>query len=130
MNTYTLLLTTHVGSAAISITFFIVRGIWALNGSPMLRAKFVRIAPHVIDTILLASAIALAIMIHQYPGTTGWLTVKVVALVCYIGLGMATLKGKTHGVRAAAFAAAVATFAFIVSVALTHNPLGIFSLAG
>jgi uncharacterized membrane protein SirB2 len=81
-----------------------------------------------VDTVLLASAIVLTIIIGQYPFVDGWLTVKLIALGVYIALGMIALKrGRTKTIRAAAFVAAVLVFVFIVSVALTHNPYGIFA---
>jgi uncharacterized membrane protein SirB2 len=131
----------HITSAAISIAGFFVRGLWMLADSPMgtrrgprdkdvpladsprLQERWVRIAPHVIDTILLASAIYLAVTSQQYPGVHPWLTAKVVALVAYVLLGTIALKrGKTRRIRRAAWLGALATFAYIVGVALTRNP--------
>jgi uncharacterized membrane protein SirB2 len=91
--------------------------------SPQLQRRWVSIVPHVIDTILLASAIALTVLIQQYPLVNGWLTAKVLALVIYIGLGTLALKrGKTKTVRTAAWLAALLTFGYIVAVAVYHNP--------
>ena len=78
----------HVSCVAISYTLFVLRGVWMLLQSPLLQQRWVRVAPHVVDTALLASAIAMAVTIRQYPLVAGWLTAKVVALFCYIGLGM------------------------------------------
>ena len=115
---------THIGCAAISYTLFVVRGIWMLRGSAMLHQAWVRAVPHIVDTILLASAIALAITTHQYPVATAWLSAKVIALVLYIALGMLALRlGKTRGIRITAWIAAQAVFGYIVAVALTRNPL-------
>jgi uncharacterized membrane protein SirB2 len=112
----------HVTSAAISITGFFVRGLWMLADSPRLQERWVRIAPHVVDTILLASAIYLAVTIQQYPGVNQWLTAKIVALVFYVVLGSVGLKrGKTKAIRIAAWLGALATFAYIVGVAVTRN---------
>jgi uncharacterized membrane protein SirB2 len=87
----------------------------------------VRIAPHVVDTVLLASAIYLAVTIQQYPGVAQWLTAKVVALVFYVVLGSIGLKrGKTKAIRVAAWLSALATFAYIVGVALTRNATVVF----
>ena len=122
--TYAIFKAIHVVSAAASITLFAVRGGWMIAAPDRLRLRWVRIAPHVIDTVLLASAIALAIMIRNYPGTHGWLTAKVLALVAYIVLGSIALKrGRTQRVRIAAFV----TFAYIVSVAVTKSPAGFFA---
>ena len=115
---------THIGCAAISYTLFVVRGIWMLRSSAMLHQAWVRAVPHIVDTILLASAIALAITTHQYPVATAWLSAKVIALVLYIALGMLALRlGKTRGIRITAWIAAQAVFGYIVAVALTRNPL-------
>jgi uncharacterized membrane protein SirB2 len=114
----------HVTTAAVSYALFFVRGIWMINGSPRLNERWVRIVPHVNDTLLLAAAIWMTILIHQYPGTHAWLTAKLVALMVYIGLGTVALKrGKTQRVRIAAWLAAQAVFLYIVAVALTRNPL-------
>ena len=111
-----------MASAAASISLFLLRGMWMLNDQLALRGRWVRIVPHVIDTILLASAIAMVVMSQQYPFYASWLTAKVLALLVYIGLGMVALKrGKTKRVRAVAFVGAVATFAYIVGVAVTRS---------
>lgn len=120
---YFLLKHLHMTFAALSGGLFLVRGSWMLADSALLQRRWVRIAPHIIDSLLLASAIALAVISHQYPGPMPWLTAKVVALVAYILLGTVALKrGRTKPVRAAAFAAALATFGYIVAVAATKNP--------
>lgn len=122
---YAVLKALHVGCAAASIAFFCVRGAWMLAAPERLRRNWVRVLPHVVDTVLLASAIALAVMLRNYPLTHGWLTAKVVGLFAYIALGTIALKrGRTRGIRIAAFAGAIVTFAYIVSVARTMSPAG------
>jgi uncharacterized membrane protein SirB2 len=114
----------HMGCAALSGSFFLLRGVWMLRAPAMLQRRWVRVAPHVVDTLLLASALGLAAWSHQYPGQQPWLTAKVGALLGYIVLGSIALKrGRTKGQRQAAFAAALALFAYIVSVAVTKRPL-------
>jgi uncharacterized membrane protein SirB2 len=113
----------HMTFAGLSGAFFLVRGIWMLCESDLLQRKWVRIAPHVIDTLLLTFALILVFWSGQYPGAQGWLTAKVIALLLYIVLGTVALKrGKTRAVRMVAFFAALAVFAYIVAVALTRNP--------
>jgi uncharacterized membrane protein SirB2 len=117
----------HVSCAAISFALFFLRGIWSFNGSPIMQQRWVKIAPHVVDTLLLASALALAFTIQQYPFVDGWLTAKFFGLVLYILLGTIALKyGKTKAVRVSAWLAALAVFAYIVLVAKQHNPLPFF----
>jgi uncharacterized membrane protein SirB2 len=114
----------HVLSAIASYTLFFLRGIWSMNNSPVMRQRWIKIVPHIVDTSLLASALAMAFMIHQYPFIDGWLTAKFFALLLYIGLGSVALKyGKTKRTRLSAWLAAQATFIYIVLVAASHNPL-------
>jgi uncharacterized membrane protein SirB2 len=126
---YPLLLALHVGCAASSIAFFIVRGCWMLRTPARLVQRWVRVLPHVVDTVLLASAIGLALLLRNYPGTHAWLTAKVTGLAAYVVLGSIALRrGRTRRARIAAFVAAVATFAYIVSVAITKSPAGPLAL--
>ncbi len=128
---YAALKALHVGSAVLSITGFTARGVLMLKGSPLLQASFVRIAPHVIDTVLLSSAIALAWLSGQYPIAQAWLTAKVVALLAYIVLGAVALRhGPTLRVRAIAFFLALCTVAYIVCVALTRQAAGPIAFFG
>ena len=114
----------HVATALISISGFTIRGIWMLMDSPRLRAKWVKVVPHINDTLLLVSAIILAVQMSQVPFVHSWLTAKVLGLLVYIGLGMVALRfGKTKPVKALAFLSAIAVFVYIVLVALTKNPL-------
>ena len=73
MSSYLLLKSIHIVTAIISISGFIVRGIWMMQSSAMLQKRWVKIAPHINDTILLLSAIALVIISAQYPGSSGWI---------------------------------------------------------
>ena len=121
---YLALKLTHISCAAISYALFVVRGIWMMLDSGLLRKRWVRTVPHVVDTVLLASAIAMAVIGQQYPLVMPWLTAKVVALVAYIALGMVALKyGSTITIRVSAWIAAQAVFVYIVAVALTRNPM-------
>ena len=121
----------HVGSVGLSIAGFIARGVLMLRGSPLLKSRFVRVAPHVVDTALLASAVWLAWFLRQYPFVDGWITAKVLGLLAYIALGTIALRrGRSLRVRAAAFAAALATVAYVVTVALAHDPRGPLALLG
>ncbi len=117
----------HIGTAVLSISLFVLRGALMLGSPERLARRWARIVPHLIDTVLLGSALWLAWHLGA-DGTRGWLGAKVIALVAYIVLGSIALKrGRTRGVRIAAFAGAVATFAYIVSVAVTKSSLGFFA---
>jgi uncharacterized membrane protein SirB2 len=126
---YLTLKAVHSACAILSISGFTLRGILMLLESPLLATRFARVAPHVVDTVLLASALWLAALIGQYPFVEGWLTAKLLALIAYIVLGTVALKrARSKTVRAAAFALALVTAAYIVSVALTRDPRGFLAL--
>ena len=121
---YVALKLVHVSCVVLSYTLFVVRGVWMMCDSALLNARWVKIVPHVIDSVLLVSAVTMAVMIRQYPFVAPWITAKVLALFAYIMLGtMALKRGKTRRMRVAAWIAAQVVFIYIVAVALTRNPL-------
>jgi uncharacterized membrane protein SirB2 len=112
----------HITCAVLSGSLFLLRGIWMLRESPILQWRTVRILPHIIDTVLLTSAITMVVWSGQYPFVQNWLTAKVLALIVYIVLGSVALKaGTTKTARVIAFIAALSVFIFIVLVALTKQ---------
>ncbi|MFZ6771688.1 SirB2 family protein [Undibacterium sp. SXout7W] len=114
----------HITCAGLSGLLFVLRGIWAVRGAGMLQKTWVKVLPHVIDTILLASAVTLAVLSGQYPFEQSWLTAKLLALLAYILLGTIAIKrGRTAGTRLSAMIAALAVFAYIVAVAITKQAL-------
>jgi uncharacterized membrane protein SirB2 len=113
----------HLACAVLSYAGFVARGIGMMLEARWMTRRWVRIAPHVVDTVLLASAIALAVLSAQYPLARPWLTAKVIALAAYIALGMVALRrGRTRRQRIAAWLAAQAVFLYIVAVAFTRSP--------
>jgi len=125
---YLALRSVHIACAILTITLFVLRGGLMLANSPWQQNVALRYLPHAVDTVLLTTALMLTSVIHQYPFAAGWLTTKVVLLVVYIVLGSIALKrGRTKQIRVAAFIAALATIAYLVTVARTHHPLGIFA---
>ena len=125
---YLQILMIHVGCVIASGSLFCARGCMMLAGLRATNHTALRRISVAIDSLLLAAAIALTTIIHQYPFVRAWLTVKVVLLVVYIALGVFALRrGRTRATRAACFAAAIIVFLFIVTVARTHDPMGIFA---
>ncbi|WP_334187209.1 SirB2 family protein [Noviherbaspirillum sp.] len=114
----------HITCALLSGSFFLLRGIWMMTDSPLLARRWVRTVPHMVDSVLLLSALTLAFWSGQYPFVQPWLTAKVGALICYIVLGSVALKyGKPKPVCLACLVLALAVFGFIIGTALTKDPL-------
>ncbi|HEX5636868.1 MAG TPA: SirB2 family protein [Gammaproteobacteria bacterium] len=125
---YSVLKSIHIGCVVLSISGFILRGIWMMNASALLQHSLTRRLPHIIDTLLLASALIMAYLSSQYPMQQPWLTAKLFALLVYIGLGMVALRfGKTAKIRVLAWLLAVLVFFYIVLVAISRNPVPFFS---
>ena len=117
----------HIICMILSYILFSLRGIWMIQGSSLLKLRWVKILPHVIDTILLTSAITLVTMIQQYPGLNIWISAKIGALLLYILLGMMAFRfGKTRKIKIISWILAQIVFFYIVLVALTKNPTLIF----
>jgi uncharacterized membrane protein SirB2 len=113
----------HVISVILSYLLFMLRGIWMMQNSSILQRRWVKILPHVIDTVLLASAVTLVTMIQQYPGMSTWLSTKIGGLLLYIILGMMALRfGKSRKIKIISWITAQIVFFYIVLVALTKNP--------
>ena len=119
----------HITCALLTIVSFSLRGYWMLVDSQLLQHKLVRILPHMVDTVLLASAVALTITIQQYPFQDAWLTAKLFALLVYIAFGtMALKRGRTKRTRAVYFVLSIATFVYIFSVARSHQAIPWFDV--
>ncbi|MDO8271585.1 MAG: SirB2 family protein [Gammaproteobacteria bacterium] len=119
---YTFIKIVHMTCAMLSILGFLGRGILKINESPIVEKKLVKVLPHVIDTVLLVSAIALVVMSGQYPWVAPWVGAKVLGLIVYIGLGVVVMRtAKTRQTRIIAFALALVTAAYILMVASTKT---------
>jgi uncharacterized membrane protein SirB2 len=118
----------HIAAVLASGGLFFLRGLILHLGGQWSMAAPVRYISYTIDTILLTAALMLATILHQYPFVHGWLTMKVVLLVVYVALGSYALKrGRTRNARVRFWLAALIVYAFIISVARAHQPLGIFA---
>jgi uncharacterized membrane protein SirB2 len=122
--TYLALKHFHMSMAALSIALFLVRGAWRMMNSPRLQRAWVSRVPHLVDSLLLGSALGLSWWSGMSPAGQPWLAAKIVALIAYIALGSVALKyGRTPLQRTTAFAAALVSVGYIVLTAITKNPL-------
>ena len=126
MASFELLKLLHMSCAFLSISGFALRGYWMLTDDHRLRLRTVRVLPHLLDTLLLGSAVGMLVIWQVNPFAVTWLLAKIIALLGYIGLGMVAFRfGATRRVRRTAYCLALLTAAYIVSVAYTKSPLGL-----
>lgn len=126
---YVLVKYVHVVSVALSLTGFFLRGILMMRDAPLLHARWVKVLPHINDTVLLVAALSLAAMSGQYPFVVGWVTAKVLGVTAYIILGALALRdASTRTMRIVCWFASLAVFGWIVSVAMSRQPLGFLAL--
>ena len=122
---YILVKYVHVASVILSVTGFFLRGILMIRDSPLINARWIKVLPHINDTILLIAALSLAAMSGQYPFVVDWVTAKVLGVIAYIILGTLALRAaSTRKMRIICWLAALAVFGWIVSVALSRQPAG------
>ncbi len=96
----------------------------ARRGAPSNPAHgWLRVTPHVVDTLLLLAGIGLALLIRQYPFVNGWLTAKLFALIAYIGVGHVAVR-RAHSARGkvGAWLLGLAIVLYIYAVAVSKNP--------
>ena len=128
---YGILKAVHQTAVALSVTGFFARGLASLLGAEWVRGRLARSLPHVVDSVLLLSALLLTWTLRLTPDSAPWLLAKIAGLLVYIGLGTLALRpGRPPRVRAVAWVAALATFGWIVSVAITKTPAGFLALHG
>lgn len=119
---YSTLKIIHVCVAIVTISGFLLRGYWMMTGTARLQQRWVRVLPHIIDTVFLLAGIGLIMTLHLQVMQNSWLLMKIAALIVYIVLGTIALKrGATRKIRVTAFMLAVLTFAYIAGVALTKS---------
>lgn len=111
----------HMSFALLSGVLFTLRGAFMLGGAGWPAWRPVRIGSYLIDTILLTSAIALAIRSAQYPLVQHWLTLKVLAVLVYIAAGVVAMRAHSRTARTLAYVGALLLFAIILKLAFTKQ---------
>ena len=118
----------HQGAVALSFTGFFARGCGMLVSAEWVRGRAARTWPHIVDTVLLLSALMLAYRLRLTPANAPWLMAKIVGLVFYVGLGAVALRAGSRKVRTSAWVAALLVYGYIVAVAISKDPLGPLTL--
>lgn len=129
MSLFAYLKLVHVSCAIVSISGFALRGYWRISDNPLREHKVTRLLPHVVDTLLLGTAIGMLVVWQLSPLALPWVTAKIVALLVYIGLGMVVMRfARSRRGRVIAYVMALFTACYIVSVACTRSALGFLLL--
>ena len=128
---YTTLKLIHVSAVTVSFFGFAARGLGALRDASWVRHPLARTLPHMVDTVLLLSAVGMLYIVRLPPWEQPWLRAKIIGLLVYIALGSLALRPTLTGrafrlkrVSGSAWIGALVLFAYIVSVALTKTPWG------
>lgn len=116
-----MLKTIHLTLAYATVLGFVVRGFWSLTDSALRSQKWVKIVPHVIDTLLLVLGVAMAVQLSISP-LEGWLAAKLVGLLAYIGFGVLTMRAAGTPAKLVGFVGALASVGYIFAVAFARNP--------
>ena len=120
--------TIHIAFVTLSFAGFFVRGIWMLKDSKLLQQRWVKISPQIVDTVLLVSAIVLAVQLRVSPLEQAWLMAKIIALLLYIAAGLVALRfGRSRRIRLNAWLFGLVIYLYIVSVALSKSVMGWFA---
>ena len=118
----------HIGTVMLSGAVLLLRGMaHNLFNASWAMAWPVRSLSYTIDTVLLTAALMLMTIVRQYPFVDSWLTMKVMLVLVYIFLGYMALRGATKRVRWLNLGGVALVYGFIISIARTHSPLGIFA---
>jgi len=124
---YAILKHSHLLIISIAFIVFFVRGILMMRNSPTASHKVFKVLPHILYTLLLVTGIWLAVILHFSPMQQPWLLAKIIALVIYVVLGVLTFKHPNLATRKILWLLNLTVFAYIVSVAISKNPLGFFA---
>jgi uncharacterized membrane protein SirB2 len=119
----------HIFCAVLSASLFFARGVLILKHG-RIRQKLLRIIPHLIDTLLLATALMMVFQWQLNPLHHPWLLAKIIALLLYIWMGLMAFRysrGKAQ--RLAWWLGALLVVAYIFTTAFTKNPMAFFLMA-
>lgn len=128
MTSFSTLLSVHLISIALSVGLLTLRFWLRYQKHPQAFARWTRIVPPVVDTVLLLSGIALMAKAHILPfsGQAQWLTEKLFGVIIYIVLGFIALDYRrmhSQQARIIAFPLALVVLYIIIKLATTKVPL-------
>ena len=128
---YLIIKNIHMAFATLTIIGFLLRGYWRISGSSFYKSRAMKVLPHTVDALFLATGVWLIVMLNLNPMQHPWLLAKFVALFAYVGLGMIAFRfGRSQEIMLSAFVGAVASFTFVVGAAMAKSPLSWLAYGG
>ncbi len=114
----------HLTAIALSLLFLILQVVTQVMDSKMKDAKWLKVLPHIINTVLIITAVGLCVTLAQYPFVHDWVTSKLIGLVAYVLLAIVAVKwARTNAMRVFALIGAVAWLVLTGKVAISKAPL-------
>ncbi|MGY5956844.1 invasion regulator SirB2 [Kosakonia sp. BK9b] len=128
MSAFKILITLHLTSVALTISLFALRYWWRWSAHPRAQARWVRIVPHCVDTVLLLSGAGLMWVTGYLPFTAkgAWLTEKLFGVIIYIVLGFIALgrhRPRSQQTGFIAFLLGLVVLYIIIKLAATKVPI-------
>jgi uncharacterized membrane protein SirB2 len=119
----------HIVAVAASFALLFVRGLWVMRSYPSPQESWVRVLPHVVDAVLVGSAVAMLLATQKLGWPGAWMTLKLTYIALYAALALVVLRlSKGIVLKILTWLAAMLVFLFVTTVAVLRHPLGIFSL--
>ena len=93
---YVALKHTHVLFVVLSVVLFYTRAFSRLASGKIAANKGVFITSHIVDTLLLVSAVGLLVVASMNPLAIAWLWQKIILVIAYIIIGFKLLKAQSQ----------------------------------
>lgn len=115
----------HLLAIALSAILLSIRYALIMAESDKINHKLLRITPHIVDTVLILTGVALVFMLGFVPFTAGseWFTEKVTCILAYFALAFFTLKvARGKLIRTFAYFGAIGWLFMAGRIAVTKIP--------
>ncbi|WP_342325200.1 invasion regulator SirB2 [Kosakonia sp. BYX6] len=128
MSGFNILIILHLTSVALTISLFVLRYWWRWSNNPRINARWVRVVPHSVDTVLFLSGAGLMWVTGYLPLTSqgAWLTEKLFGVIIYIVLGFIALgryRPRSQQTGFIAFLLGLVVLYIIIKLAATKVPI-------
>ncbi len=117
----------HIGMAYLTVTLFVLRGVYRLLGGERFSLRLRTVTNRIsygVDTLLLLMGILLLVVLQLNPLAVAWLSSKLGLLVAYVILGVFAFRNRLPlALRWLCFALAIGCWVLMYKTARLHLPL-------